>query len=63
MPHVDGFSLAEQIKGDRITGSTVIMMLTSGGQPSDVSRCQELGIATYLLKPIKQSELFDAISG
>ena len=27
----------------------------------DVSRCEELGIGAYLLKPIKQSELFDAV--
>jgi signal transduction histidine kinase/DNA-binding response OmpR family regulator len=61
MPEIDGFSLADQIRGDKVTGSTVIMMLTSGGQPSDVSRCEQLGISSYLLKPIKQSELVDAI--
>ena len=36
-------------------------MLTSAGQREDVSRCQRLGISQYLTKPIKQSELFDAI--
>jgi len=61
MPEVDGFCLAEQIKRDRQLGSTLIMMLTSGGRPGDVARCEQLGVAAYLLKPIKQSELFDAI--
>jgi CheY-like chemotaxis protein len=61
MPDVDGFALAEQIKQDVDLGSTVIMMLTSGDHPGDVSRCEQLGIAAYLLKPVKQSELFDAI--
>ena len=28
MPHVDGFTLAEQIKQDAEMGSTVVMMLT-----------------------------------
>jgi two-component system, sensor histidine kinase and response regulator len=28
----------------------------------DVTRCEELGIAAYLTKPIKQSELFDMIA-
>jgi CheY-like chemotaxis protein len=37
------------------------MMLTSGDQPGDVSRCERLGIAAYLMKPIKQSELLDSI--
>ncbi|MBN2473975.1 MAG: response regulator [Pirellulales bacterium] len=61
MPNVDGFALAEKIKRDPQLGSTVIMMLTSGDRPGDVVRCEQLGIASYLLKPIKQSELFDAI--
>ena len=37
------------------------MMLTSGDQQGDVARCEELGIAAYLMKPVKQSDLFDAI--
>ena len=61
MPDVDGFMLAEQVKNDPELGSTVIMMLTSGDRPGDVARCEELGAAAYLMKPIKQSELFDAI--
>jgi CheY-like chemotaxis protein len=61
MPDVDGFSLAEQIRGERTSGSTVIMMLTSGDRPGQLARCQQLGIAAYLIKPIKQSELLDAI--
>jgi CheY-like chemotaxis protein len=37
------------------------MMLTSGDQPGDVTLCEQLGVASYLRKPIKQSELFDSI--
>ncbi len=62
MPDLDGFALAERIKNDAGLGSTLIMMLTSGGRPGDIARCDELGIASYLLKPVKQSELFDAIA-
>jgi len=61
MPETDGFALAERIRLDEAMGSTVIMMLTSGDRPGDIARCQRLGIAAYLIKPIKQSELFDAI--
>ena len=61
MPGMDGFALAQQIKEDPNLGSTVIMMLTSGDRPADVGRCQELGITAFLLKPVKQSELLDAI--
>jgi CheY-like chemotaxis protein len=61
MPDTDGFTLAERVKQDQELGSTVLMMLTSGDHPHDVARCEELGIAAYLLKPIKQSELLQAI--
>ncbi len=62
MPDVDGFALVEHVKQDAKLGSTIIMMLTSGDRLGDVSRCEQLGVAAYLLKPIKQSELFDAIA-
>jgi len=62
MPDVDGFTLARRIRDDTELGSTVIMMLTSGGRSGDVARCESLHVAAFLLKPIKQSELFDAIA-
>jgi signal transduction histidine kinase/DNA-binding response OmpR family regulator len=62
MPDEDGFEFAEELRCDRTLGGTVIMMLTSGDRPGDISRCEELGIASYMLKPVKQSELFEAIS-
>jgi CheY-like chemotaxis protein len=37
------------------------MMLTSADKSDDQSRCQELSISAYLIKPVKQSELLDAI--
>jgi PAS domain S-box-containing protein len=61
MPEIDGFTLAEQVKQDPELGSTVILMLSSMDHPGNVARCDRLGIVSYLLKPIKQSELFDAI--
>jgi signal transduction histidine kinase/CheY-like chemotaxis protein/HPt (histidine-containing phosphotransfer) domain-containing protein len=61
MPEMDGFSLAERIKQNpRLAGAT-IMMLTSAGQRGDVARCREVGISVYLIKPIRQSELLEAI--
>jgi two-component system sensor histidine kinase/response regulator len=60
MPKMDGFDLVERLKTGRVTCDS-IMMLTSGGQRGDAQRCQALGIAAYLLKPVRQSELRDAI--
>jgi PAS domain S-box-containing protein len=62
MPGKDGFALSREISGNPALGSTVVMMLTSLDRQGDAARCEQLGIAGYLLKPIKQSELFDAIA-
>ena len=62
MPDEDGFEFVEDLHADGKLGGAVIMMLTSGDRPGDISRCEELGIASYMLKPVKQSELFEAIS-
>ncbi len=61
MPGMDGFAVAERIKKNpKLTGAT-IMMLTSAGHLGDAARCRELGIAAYLIKPIRQLELLDAM--
>jgi CheY-like chemotaxis protein len=61
MPEMDGFALAELIKQRPELPEATIMMLTAGGHRGDAARCRELGIASYLTKPIKPSELLDAI--
>jgi signal transduction histidine kinase/DNA-binding response OmpR family regulator len=61
MPDMNGFTFAKQVKGDPRFKGAIIMMLTSGGQRGDASHCRELGISAYLLKPLQQTELLDAI--
>jgi PAS domain S-box-containing protein len=61
MPRVDGFNLVEQLKDSENVSTSTIMMLTSCGQRGDVARCGELGIAGYLVKPVRQNELREAI--
>jgi PAS domain S-box-containing protein len=61
MQDFDGFAVAEHVKRDPGLAGAVILMLTSGGQPGDAARCRQMGIAAYLMKPVKQSELLDAI--
>jgi len=61
MPEMDGFSLAAEIKQMPGLPQPTIMMLTSAGVRGDAARCRSLGISAYLTKPIKQSELLNAI--
>jgi len=62
MPKMDGFTLIERIRQRPELSTATIMMLTSAGHRGDADRCRELGIAAYLMKPIRQSELREAIA-
>jgi len=61
MPEMDGFSLAGEIKRNADFAGATVMMFSSSGQPGDASKCLEYGIRAYLTKPVRQSELFEAI--
>jgi two-component system, sensor histidine kinase and response regulator len=61
MPDLDGFNLAQRIKEEPAIASATIMTLTSSGYAGDAARCRKLGITVYLVKPIRQSELQEAL--
>ena len=61
MPGMDGLMLAEAIVKKSLLNPAAIIMLTSGARPSDSAELQSLGVTLHLLKPAKQSEMYDAI--
>jgi two-component system, sensor histidine kinase and response regulator len=61
MPDMDGFTVVERIKQNARLSKSVVIMLTSAGFRGDAARCRELGIQAYLTKPIKRSDLLEAI--
>ncbi|MGC2165486.1 MAG: PAS domain S-box protein [Gallionella sp.] len=61
MPGMDGFELAGRIREHPEHVGATVMMLTSNGERGHAARCRELGVASYLLKPVAQSEMLDAI--
>ena len=62
MPSMSGFDLAERIRVKPEHSSLVLLMLTSFDQKGDAARCRKLGVAAYLVKPIRQSELRETIA-
>jgi two-component system sensor histidine kinase/response regulator len=62
MPEMDGFTVMEKIQQDAQLAKTDVIMLTSAGFRGDGARCRELGIKGYLTKPVKRSDLLDAIN-
>jgi signal transduction histidine kinase/CheY-like chemotaxis protein len=63
MPEMDGFELSSRIKQHTDWGSVAVLMLSSAGLRGDGERCREMGIAAYLTKPVKNSELLEVIVG
>ena len=61
MPEMDGFMLAERIGERKELHGATLMMLSSAGPTVDAARCQQLHLARFLTKPVKQSTLLDAI--
>jgi signal transduction histidine kinase/CheY-like chemotaxis protein len=63
MPEMDGFQVAEQVGRRWPNLAARIIVLTSLGPGGDAERCRQLGIQAYLCKPVKRSDLFDAVRG
>jgi PAS domain S-box-containing protein len=61
MPDVDGFEVAARIQQDPELAKAAVVMLTSAGSRSDAERCMKLGIKAHLTKPIKRTDLLNAI--
>ena len=61
MPDVDGFTFARRLKRDPRLAATPVVMLTSMGNPRDIARCRKIGVDAYLSKPVKHSDLLDAL--
>jgi two-component system, sensor histidine kinase and response regulator len=61
MPGMDGFDVLERLRRQPGTARPTILMLSSRSRRGDIARSRELGAAAYLIKPIKPSELLNAI--
>jgi PAS domain S-box-containing protein len=61
MPHMDGFTLVERLRSSVDLRDAVVILLTSGGRLGDGARSKELGISSQLMKPVRPSELLEAV--
>ncbi|HTK30671.1 MAG TPA: response regulator [Candidatus Saccharimonadaceae bacterium] len=61
MPGMDGFELAEYIRRSPRLSHSTVMMLTSSSQYEDAARCRALGLASYLVKPVSQADLYASV--
>jgi two-component system, sensor histidine kinase and response regulator len=61
MPEMDGFTLARSIRADPAIAGTKLIALTSLGQALTAQELKDAGVEAYLIKPVKQSRLFNCL--
>ncbi len=61
MPGMDGIEVLGRIRRNPVLESVVIMMLTSCGLVESAALCRQMGVETYLIKPISSSDLLGSI--
>lgn len=52
MPKVDGIDVLKAIRADPQLKATPVVMLTSSAEESDMVRSYELGVNSYIVKPV-----------
>ena len=61
MPDMDGLETVGRIRANALFGQVPVLLLSSAGRDEDASRSRQLGIVRSLIKPVKESNLLDAI--
>jgi two-component system chemotaxis response regulator CheY len=61
MPVLDGFGLIEALRARPDVKDIPVIILTTEGALPDQGRAKELGVATYVTKPIKPDKVVAAV--
>ena len=61
LPKVDGLEVLRQVKADERTRSIPVVMLTSSREERDVVESYELGVNSYIVKPVDFDQFVDAM--
>jgi PAS domain S-box-containing protein len=62
MPEMDGEDLARAIKADAALSPTLLVLMSSPGNHGDAAEMARIGFAAAMVKPVRQSDLFDCLS-
>jgi CheY-like chemotaxis protein len=62
MPQMDGLELVRRLRARPDVSDLAIVMLSSAASPGQTAHFESLGVARYIMKPVTQSMLFNAIA-
>jgi two-component system, response regulator len=61
LPKVNGLEVLQRVKQDRRTSKIPVVMLTSSREDPDVNRSYELGVNSYIVKPVDFNQFKETI--
>jgi two-component system response regulator len=61
LPKIDGLEVLRRLRADPRTHNLPVVMLTSSGEESDILRCYELGVNSYIRKPVDFTKFVEAV--
>jgi len=61
LPRVDGIEVLQEMKSDPRTKKIPIVVLTSSQEDHDLDKCYELGVNSYIVKPVDFEKFTAAI--
>lgn len=61
MPKVNGMDVLEKIRSDQRTKRIPVVVFTSSKEDSDVKKCYDLGVNSYIVKPVEFNEFTETI--
>ncbi len=62
LPKIDGIEVLTRLKADARTRTIPIVVLTSSREDSDLAKCYELGVNSYIVKPVEFESFVKAVA-
>lgn len=56
LPKLSGFDVLQRMRADERTRLLPVVVLTSSGEEQDITKCYELGVNSFVRKPIEFAE-------
>jgi two-component system response regulator len=62
LPKVDGIEVLSRLKADPRTSTIPVVMITSSAEERDIVQSYDLGVNSYLVKPVDFKQFVDVVS-
>ena len=62
LPKVDGIEVLRRIRSDNRTKSIPVVVLTSSQEERDITQTYELGVNSYVVKPVEFDKFYKTVS-